>query len=202
VKHDPRLSPARIASDLGVAVTEDVPDKLAAFEALLRERALPMGLVAEGDRERLLERHVLDCLRAVSAVTDADRLAYDMGSGAGLPGIVVAIARSKLGMTLVEPRRSRAAFLELAIERLALENAGVHVGRIQDLSEPADLCFARALAPPATAWGFALPRLAPGGRLVYFGELPAGLEPPAGVREVQVLGPLLESAGSLTIMAR
>jgi 16S rRNA (guanine527-N7)-methyltransferase len=203
VKHGQPLSRDRIGSDLGVEVSAEAVDGLAAFERLLRERALPMGLVAEGDRDRLLERHVLDCLRALVAVTEADRLAYDMGSGAGLPGVVVAIARPWLRVLLVEPRRTRAAFLELAVERLALDNAGVHVGRIEDVTEPADLCFARAFAPPATAWELALPRLRPGGRLVYFGELPDELGTLAGAREVSVLrSPVLESAGPLTIMAR
>jgi 16S rRNA (guanine527-N7)-methyltransferase len=203
VKHDHGLTSGRIASDLGVNVSPEAVEGLVAFESLLRERALPIGLVAESDRDRLLERHVLDCLRAAAAVVDSDRLAYDMGSGAGLPGIVVAIARPLLRVTLVEPRRSRAAFLELAIERLGIGNAYVHLGRIQDIAEPADLCFARAFAPPTTAWELALPRLRPGGRLVYFGVLPEGDVGPKGAREIRVLAtPVLESAGSLTIMAR
>jgi 16S rRNA (guanine527-N7)-methyltransferase len=203
VKHDSRLSPDRIASDLGMEVSPAAIERLDAFETLLRDRALPMGLVAESDRDRLLERHILDCLRAAAAVGESDRLAYDLGSGAGLPGVVVAVARPLLLVTLVEPRRSRAAFLELAVERLALENARVHVGRIEDLVEPVDLCFSRAFAPPAVAWELALPRLRPGGRLVYFGELSKGDGRFDGVREVRVLTtPVLESAGSLTIMAR
>ncbi len=203
MKHDPRLSQAWVASALGIAVEPEAIERLGAFEALLRDRALPLGLIAESDRPRLVERHVLDCLRAVAAVIESDRLAYDMGSGAGLPGVVVAIARPELGVTLVESRRSRAAFLELAVERLTLDNAAVFAGRIQDLAEPADLCFARALAPLATAWDLAAAHLRPGGRLVYFGDLAEGEDPPRGATEIRVLeAPLLESSGSLTIMTR
>src|SRR3990172_7871353 len=119
------------------------------------------------DPDRLRRRHVLDCLRAASVVSSQDLDAYDLGSGAGLPGVVVAIARPDLRITLVEARRRRAAFLELAAQQLHLENVTVAAARLETLIEPVDLCFARALAPLPRAWTLAEPLLRPGGRLVY-----------------------------------
>lgn len=204
MKHDESRLPVSDASALGVEVSSVALRRLGELEALIRERAVPLGLVAEADAPRIRERHVLDSLRAVAVVGDADELGYDIGSGAGLPGLVVAVARPLLRMVLVEPRRRAAAFLELAVERLEATNASVYVGGIEDLVEGADLCFARAYAPLPQAWGVARPRLRPGGRLVYFaGAHSETSVVPEGATDLQILEtPVLESAGSLIIMTR
>ena len=192
------------AAAVGVEVPEEGLARLAEFEELLRDRGLRLGLVAESDAARIRDRHVLDSLRAVLGVEDSDSLAYDIGSGAGLPGLVVAIARPGLAVWLVEPRHGRAGFLELAIERLGIRNAVAFPGRIEDLADPADVCFARAFAPLPDAWKAALPRLKPGGRLVYFaGARTTTPEALPGVGSVRVLEtPVLASGGPLIIMAR
>ncbi len=174
------------------------------FEDLLLERAVGLGLVARGDAGRIRDRHLLDCLRAASTVRPSDEIAYDLGSGAGLPGIVVSIARPHLTVRLVEVQRRRVAFLELAIERLRLPNAEVVASRIEELSDQVDLCLARALAPLEEAWRLASPLLQQGGRLVYFaGERAADVPIPPDAKLVEVRrSPVLESAGPLVIMAR
>jgi 16S rRNA (guanine527-N7)-methyltransferase len=195
------------ARALGVEVPAEGIERLEAFEGLLLERAIPLGIVAESDGPRIRDRHVLDCLRAAALVEGSDRLGLDAGSGSGLPGLVVAIVCPRLEIRLVEPRRRRVAFLELAIEQLGLGNASVSALRIEDLGPvEADLCFARALAPLGTAWSLAAPSLRIGGRLVYFagaGEPPEALEPPAGTASFRLVSsPVLESAGPLAIMTR
>jgi 16S rRNA (guanine527-N7)-methyltransferase len=185
-------------------LSDDAVSRLERFEKLLRERALPAGLVAAADADRLWERHILDSLRAVQAMRPGDARALDVGSGAGLPGVVVAIARPALHVALVEPRRTRAAFLELVVEQLSLSNASVLGARIGDVDEQVDLCFSRAFAPLPEAWRLAAPRLRAGGRLVYFAGAGAGApELPPGAAAVEVLeSPLLESSGPLFIMTR
>ena len=206
MKHEgfPSGDLAADASAIGVELSTDGLRRLAGFEALLRERAVHLRLVAESDVGRVRERHVLDCLRAVLAVRDSDAFAYDIGSGAGLPGLVVAAVRPGLSIRLIEPRRARVAFLELAIERLGLSNADVLPTRFEDVTEPADVCFSRAFAALPKAWSAARPLLRPGGRLVYFAgsraEAPKALR---GASDVQMMEtPVLERAGSLTIIAR
>jgi 16S rRNA (guanine527-N7)-methyltransferase len=177
-------------------------DRLEAYEALLRERALPYGMVSARDAPRLRDRHVIDSLRAAATVGPADRTAYDLGSGAGLPGMVVAVACPALFVTLVEPRRFRIAFLELVVDRLGLSNARVHGGRVESLSERVDLCFARAFAGPADSWQASKPLLSPGGRLVYFAG--AGFQPgtvPEGVTSTIVTTSALARSGPLVIMS-
>jgi 16S rRNA (guanine527-N7)-methyltransferase len=192
------------ADSLGVALGPSQASCLLAYEDLLRTRGLALGLVSNADADRLRSRHLLDCLRAVSVVHAEDRSAYDLGSGGGLPGIVVGIARPRLLLTLVESRRNRAAFLELAVESLGLGNIRVRAGRIQESAEPVDLCFARALASIGRSWEFALPLLKPGGRLVYFaGERFEQSGMPSDTSRSEILhSPALASSGPLVIMSR
>jgi 16S rRNA (guanine527-N7)-methyltransferase len=193
VKHEASLP----ALDVRQAETLD------RYEALLRARAVPAGMISSDDASRLRERHLDDSLRAAAAVTAGDREAYDLGSGAGLPGVVVAIARPHLHVTLVERRRTRAAFLELVVDELHLPNASVFPGGLDQLATPVDVVFARALAPITRSWALAEPLLGPGGRLVYFAG--AGFDPrtelPEGVDAI-VLHAALAPSGPLVIMAR
>jgi 16S rRNA (guanine527-N7)-methyltransferase len=191
------------AGEVGTRLDDRQLARLLAYEHLLEQRAVPMGLVAEGDIGKIRVRHVLDSLRAVAPLAGA-RDAYDLGSGAGLPGIVVAIVRPGLRVGLVDSRRRRVAFLELAIAELGLSNAGVLGVRAETLTERVDACLARAFAPPPRAWEVAERLLRPGGRLLYFAgreERPEDLGARMPVLEV-LSTPVLESAGPLVIMAR
>ncbi|MFN2544392.1 MAG: 16S rRNA (guanine(527)-N(7))-methyltransferase RsmG [Actinomycetota bacterium] len=192
---------ARIA---GSPLPPEANDKLAAFEDLLRDRGPALGLVSRDDASRIRERHVLDSLRGVRAVEPDDAVAYDLGSGAGLPGLVVAIARPALDIRLVEIRRRRAAWLELAIHELEVANASVVVARVEELRDSADLCFARAFAPLARSWGLAAPLLTPRGRLVYFagGNQPEDELAAFGSNARIIREPLLDSSGPLVIIGK
>ncbi len=208
------------AGRLGVELDQVQTRKLLRYEELLIERALPMGMIAEGDAPKIRPRHVLDSLRAAPAMEEAAE-AYDLGSGAGLPGVAIAIACPHVRMGLVDSRRRRIAFLELAIEELDLPNATVLGQRAESLTSLVDVCVARAFAPLPRAWGIADRVLRPAGRLVFFAGArrravpPAGGDPtvraegltadqiPADARVLDVLEPtLLESSGPLVIMTR
>jgi len=191
------------AGDLGVLLDPAQISRLRRFEELLVERAVPLGAISRSDSARIRERHTLDSLRAVMIVDGVDEAA-DLGSGAGLPGVVVAIALPRVRMLLIERRPRRAAFLELAVEELGLPNAAVVAGRVEDVQGDVDVALARAFAPIDEAWARALGILRPGGRLVYFaGAGSATPEPPEGFTIQSVLRtPVLESAGALVIMTR
>ena len=191
------------AGDLGVLLDPTQIAQLRRFEELLVDRAVPLGAISRLDSARIRERHTLDSLRAVPLVDGVDEAA-DLGSGAGLPGVVVAIALPRVRMLLIERRPQRAAFLELAVEELGLPNAAVVAGRVEDVAGEVDVALARAFAPIDEAWARALGILRPGGRLVYFaGAGSATPVPPAGSTIDSVLStPVLESAGALVIMTR
>jgi 16S rRNA (guanine527-N7)-methyltransferase len=192
------------AGRLGVALDPEQTLQLLEYERLLQTRGAALGLISADDAKRVRSRHTLDCLRAAATVQEGDSLAVDLGSGGGLPGIPVAVANPGLRIVLVESRRVRGAFLELAVEQLRLRNAEVRVARIEQLLIEADLCFARALAPLPRCWILAQPLLRPDGRLVYFaGAGSETLEAPPGGRLVGILSaPALASAGALAIIGR
>jgi 16S rRNA (guanine527-N7)-methyltransferase len=153
------------AARLGLSLSPLQVERLRSFLELLRERAIPAGLVAASDQKRLYQRHLLDCLRAASLFQADDQKACDLGSGAGLPGIVLATALPRCRFFLIESRRLAAGFQELAVERLRLDNVSVVVDRIESVRPQADVATARALAPPARSWAQAPPLLRRGGRL-------------------------------------
>lgn len=147
----------------------DQVELLVRYEALLRERAVPLGLVAPGDVGSLMERHVLDSLRAVPCIPPSAADLADLGSGAGLPGLPLAIAIPRLSVCLVERSQRRAAFLEVAVERLGLaDRVRVLVATTEEVTETFDVCVARALAGADEVWRLAFPLLRGDGRVVYF----------------------------------
>ncbi len=151
---------------------------LARYGSLLRDRGVALGLVAASDVDRIGERHVRDSLRAAALLSEDDALVCDIGSGAGLPGIVVAIARPDFRVVLIEPKHRAAGFLELAVHRLRLGNAEVRADRVEDVDLSADVATARAFGSLEVSWTAAVRVLRPGGRLIYFAG--RGLDDPEG----------------------
>jgi 16S rRNA (guanine527-N7)-methyltransferase len=201
VKHDASLGKA--LEELGVTASPRAAAALLEYEGLLLERALPLGFVSEADRAEVRSRHVLDCVRAAPLIPPG--LVADLGSGAGLPGVVAAIARPDVTVHLIEPKRRRLAFLELVVERLELGNA-VPVGRpVEEVRGSYDGALARAFADATRSWRVAEPLLRPSGPLIYFAgrgfrSAEVGVE---GIRLQEVPAPpLLERAGPLVIMSR
>lgn len=186
------------AGALGIELPPGAPEQLSTFEDLLLTRGAPMGLVAPGDVPRLRERHFLDSLRGARLIEPGDRAGYDLGSGGGLPGIVIAIARPAASLVLVEVRRNRAAFLTDAVRELGLANVVVYPRRAETLRERRDVCLARAFAPLARTWELAGRLLRPGGRLLYWAGVRFDPERdiPPGVT-VELHTSSLEGAGAI-----
>ena len=187
----------------------DIPPAQAAaldeYQGFLVDRAIPMGMVSEGDRGRLRQRHLVDSLRAAPLLGDPAGDVVDLGSGAGLPGIPLSIVRPDLSFRLVEVRHRRAAFLELVVDALEIRNATVVQGPIERLAPPpSDVCLSRALADPIRAWGLAEPLLSPHGRLLYWAG--RGFDTSSGTPEAARItvspSPGLADAGPIVIMTR
>jgi 16S rRNA (guanine527-N7)-methyltransferase len=201
VKHEPWT---RAAGLLGVEVSSAQTLALETYESLLLERAVPLGMVASGDREQLRERHILDSIRAAPLLGKPDGEAADLGSGAGLPGIPLAIVRPDVDFRLIDTRRRRVAFLELAVDTLRLTNARVLQRSIDGIVGRFPVCLARALADPRRAWAHAERLLPLDGRLLYWAG--KGFDPasgtPAGVHISVRPMPGLADAGPIVIMTR
>lgn len=125
-----------------------------------------INLVSRGDAEHLRERHIADSLNLLPLLPDSFDRAIDLGSGAGFPGLVLAIATGR-PFELIEADQRKAAFLREAARRTGAP-VQVHAIRIETARlPPAPLVTARALAPLSTLLAWAAPLLAPGGVCVF-----------------------------------
>ena len=137
------------------------------YVALLATTGIDHGLVGPREAPRLWERHVLGCGVMAPLLRPSSSLA-DIGSGAGLPGLVLALTRPDVAVTLVEPLHRRIVWLEQAVSELGLDNVTLHEGRAETLWGHAvfDAVTARAVARIGVLAGWCLPLVAPGGRLL------------------------------------
>jgi len=160
-------------AELGLALSERQLDRLLAYAELLRRWNPRARLVSDRDLERLVARHLLDSLSALTAVPGAAALEppalLDFGSGGGLPGIPMAIARPDLTVTLVERQQRKARFLQRAGSELGLGNVVVHGDDLATLERPEAgfaVAVSRAVADPLTLWHLLAPYLAADGFLL------------------------------------
>ena len=154
---------------MGCRYNGDSVSKLLIYIGLVQKWSQAINLVSRSDINRLLERHVLDSLSVDSLLNDGKVI--DIGSGAGLPGLPLAICRPDLQFTLVERSEKKSRFLRLAKSELNLENVDCLQKDLTALDE-ADKNFstalARAVSDPLTIWRICEGRLSDNGRLVFF----------------------------------
>ena len=137
------------------------------YAHLLATEGTLRGLIGPRESERLWERHLLNCA-ALAEVVPEDALVGDVGSGAGLPGLVLAIARPDVQVTLVEPLLRRTSFLEEVVTTLGLDNVEVLRARAEAVhgSRSFDLVTSRAVAPLPRLLGWCMPLVRPWGAMV------------------------------------
>jgi len=155
--------------DAGLAALQLEPTlatPLLAYLALLDRWNRTYNLTAVRDPADMVARHLLDSLAMLPFVGDG--ALADLGTGPGLPGIPLAVARPQLQVTLVESNGKKARFLREAVRTLQLRNARVAESRIESLDEPAayDAITARALATLPLIVELGGPLLKPAGRLL------------------------------------
>lgn len=137
------------------------------YTELLATEGVVRGLIGPREASRLWERHILNSAAVGEAIPDGSSVC-DIGTGAGLPGVVVAIARPDLTMTLVEPLLRRTTFLDEVVAELGLDHVEVVRGRADDLHgrRTFDVVTSRAVAPLERLLGWSMPLVAPAGALV------------------------------------
>jgi len=140
------------------------------YAELLGTDGVVRGLIGPREADRIWDRHLLNCVVLAELITPNSNV-IDVGSGAGLPGIVLAIARPDLVVTLIEPLARRTAFLDEVVRDLDLaDRVEVLRGRAEEALggrvDPADVVTARAVAPIDRLAGWCLPLLRVGGRLL------------------------------------
>jgi 16S rRNA (guanine527-N7)-methyltransferase len=172
------------------AVTQQLPDwmeparqGLQEYAALLADMGVTAGLIGPREVPRLWDRHILNCAVVADPSTDlvpVGASVADVGSGAGLPGLVWALVRPDLQVWCLEPLLRRANFLSSAVGQLGLQER-VHVERVraEEVGQQwpgVDVVTARAVAPLVRLLPWALPLAKPTGRIVALKGSSAGRE--------------------------
>ncbi|WP_369211533.1 16S rRNA (guanine(527)-N(7))-methyltransferase RsmG [Streptomyces flavofungini] len=162
------------------------------YAELLAEAGVQRGLIGPREVPRLWERHLLNCA-VLSEVVPENVTVCDVGSGAGLPGIPLALVRPDLKITLLEPLLRRTNFLTEVVELLGLDHVTVVRGRAEEVLgklPPVHVVTARAVAPldRLAAWG--VPLLRPYGEMLL-------LKGDTAEEEVKAAGSALSKLGAV-----
>jgi 16S rRNA (guanine527-N7)-methyltransferase len=154
------------ASDVVEAVFPGAADLATRYVELLATTGVEWGLIGPRETDRLWERHVFNSAALADLVPEGARV-VDVGSGAGLPGIPLALRRPDLRVTLLEPLLRRATFLVQAVETLELvDRVEVVRARAEDHAARYDAVVSRALAPLPRLLGWCLPLMTRSGSVL------------------------------------
>lgn len=142
-------------------------DMACTYARILARAGIERGLIGPRELPRLWERHILNSA-VVAELIESGSVVADVGSGAGLPGVPVAIARPELHVVLIEPLLRRSDFLTEVVSELELGHVTVRRARAEEIQETPnfDVVTARAVAPMARLASWTLPLVRPGGRLL------------------------------------
>jgi len=173
-----------------IAEFGDSLPKAQRYVELLATDGVTRGLIGPRETARLWDRHLLNCALVAELVPDQGEL-VDIGSGAGLPGVVLAMLRPRLHVVLLEPLLRRSVFLEECVSALDLPNATVLRARAEEKAASrisADVATARAVAPLDRLVGWAAGLLRPGGQLL-------AIKGQSAAAELEAAGPVLSALG-------
>ena len=182
--------------ELDIACDERTFGGIARYHALLADWNTRMNLTGDTDFETSLDRHYTDSLaplRYAHLFPEGASL-IDVGSGAGFPGLPLAIARPDLQVTLLDSLMKRIHFLSAVVEELGLQNVRLVHSRAEDggrdakLREQYDIAVARAVAPLPVLCELLLPFVKVGGRMICYKGPSAAEELEAGKKAAHIVG--------------
>ena len=154
------------AADLGVGLSSAQATQMSAYGDMVVKWNRSMNLVSRQDIGRFYQRHILDSLSAVPFLRGKRLL--DVGSGAGLPGVPLAIACPTMAVTLNERMAKRCRFLHQVVTQLQLGNVEIAESDVAALVGPYDTVTARAVDEPQAIWGKIKNKLTPDGQLLVY----------------------------------
>lgn len=167
-------------------------EKVERYVSYLATAGVERGLIGPREVPRLWDRHILNSAVVVSRVPEGATVA-DVGTGAGLPGLVWAIARPDLEVTLIEPLLRRTVFLEEMCDVLELDNVVVMRARAEDVVEQFDVVTARAVADLEKLGRWCMPLVRKGGVLL-------ALKGQTAEQEIKDASRTLKKLGATTIV--
>ena len=139
--------------------------KLAQYAEILVKDAVRLGIIGPREVDRIWDRHILNCAALTELIPDGQSI-IDIGSGAGLPGIVLAILNPNSAVTLIEPMQRRAEFLTQTKTELGLSNVEILRGRAEGQKVSAQNVTSRAVAPLNKLLSWSWPLVEKGGKVL------------------------------------
>ncbi len=153
--------------ELGETGLQSAREKLLKHIEMVREAGKKLNLVSREDLDVLIERHLAPSMTVLPLIKDEKMLVLDLGSGAGFPGIPVAIMRRNVDITLLEATKKKVRFLEKVVRELDLRNVRACWKRAEDYDEREfDVVMARSVAPMYKLQRLVAPLLKDGGILI------------------------------------
>ena len=139
--------------------------KLDQYAQSLIEDGVKLGLIGPREVDRIWDRHILNCAAISELITDGQSI-IDIGSGAGLPGLVLAILNPNSKVTLIEPMQRRCDFLTQTFQKLDLKNISILKDRAENVSAQAQVVTSRAVAPLNKLLEWSLPLVLKNGKVL------------------------------------
>ena len=165
-----------------------IAKEISRYIDILASRGIEWGLLGPREAPRLFDRHILNSVALAELIPQGSRV-VDVGSGAGLPGVPLALVRPDLDVTLLEPLLRRHSFLEETVAELGLEDRVTVVrGRAEESKEHFDTVVARAVAPLGRLLGWTSSLFLPDGELLALKGSSADDEVAAARRDLARLG--------------
>ena len=197
---------ARVAAPFGVEVTPELAEKLDIYARLLVEWNEKMNLTAITDPQGIAVKHFADSLTAASQMPAGEFSLIDVGTGAGFPGVPLALYRPDCRLTLLDSLNKRLTFLDAVCREVGLNATLIHAraeegGRNPDLRERYDVACARAVANLPVLSEYCLPFVKVGGRFIALKGPDADRERAEAARGIGVLGGRIAAVTALTLPA-
>ena len=178
----PEIEPASAAEIFG----ERIGQARGYFAALVRDGDL-LGLLGPREMPKLWTRHILNSA-VVAELVEPGKTVADVGSGAGLPGIPMALAQPKAHFTLIEPMERRSDWLKRMVEELELDNVSVLRARAEEVGDVFDIVTARAVSALPNLLKMCVPLTKHGGEIIALKGSKAGEEIDASRKLQKKLG--------------
>ena len=198
---------ARVAEPFGVEVTPELTERLGIYARLLVEWNEKMNLTAITDPQGIAVKHFADSLTAAAMMPTGAFTLIDVGTGAGFPGVPLALYRPDCKLTLLDSLNKRLTFLDTVCREVGLDATLIHAraeegGRNPDLREKYDVACARAVANLPVLSEYCLPFVKVGGRFIALKGPDADRERAEASRGIGVLGGKIADVTALTLPAQ
>jgi len=197
---------ARVAEPFGVEVTPELTEKLAMYARLLVEWNQKMNLTAITDPQGIAVKHFADSLTVANLLPEGAFSLIDVGTGAGFPGVPLALYRPDCRLTLLDSLNKRLTFLDAVCKQTGLNATLIHAraeegGQNPRLREQYDVACARAVANLPVLSEYCLPFVKVGGRFIALKGPDADRERTEAARGIGVLGGKIAHVTALTLPA-